>query len=358
MVSLLESIEEGPRLVPTSLPSNGGNLSAATTTFGVEIAESATRFTLTLGQTLHARRWRTRLPSPATPTVAAETIASLIERALRETSSTAHEVPVQVALGVALEDAEVDARPGIVRRLRRAPDWENAAFAEQLARWIGASVQLASATNAAAVAEARIGAGQGIVEGDPMLYLLLGRAVTSAVVVGGRYMVGAHGAEGHLGHILVRLGGPRCSCGAQGHLEPLASAQSLVRNLIGRAAASDESTAAMLRVSGGRAEAMTAAQVVQLATEGDPAARGVFDEALEALALVLAPVMLALAPAVLVVGGPLAAAGDAFLVRLRERLAGLHGLAGTALELRAGKLEPFAAMLGARLLAPGDGILH
>lgn len=353
-----EDDRKGHPSVATRLPPSSDSPGAPATVFGVEIADSATRFTLASGETTQARRWRGRLGSPASPVVAAETIASLIERALREESGIAHERPAHIDLGVALEDAEVDAPVGIVRQLRRAPGWEHAAFAKVLEERIGARVQLASATNAAAIAEARIGAGQGIAIAAPLFYLRLTRTVTSAMVVDGRYLAGAQGLEGELGHILVRAGGTRCSCGAYGHLEPLASAQSLVRNLIGRASASDESTAAMLRVSGGRAEAMTAAQVVTLAAQGDRAAREVLGEALGALAPVLATLFAALDPVMVVLGGPLAAAGEGFLAPLRERLVGLRAPSSAMPELRAGTLEPFAALLGARLLASGDGILH
>ncbi|HEX6818767.1 MAG TPA: ROK family protein [Ktedonobacterales bacterium] len=344
--------------MPLPLTAPNGDSNATRPAFGVEIADSATRFTLTSGESPRTRRWRVRLPSPATPAEATDTIASLIERALREEYAAAGTPTPPVALGVALEDAVVESRTGVVHQLRRAPGWEDMAFAEQLGERLAASVQLASATNAAAVAEARIGAGRGIAGAAPVLYVLLARTLTSAVVVGGRYLEGAHGAQGQLGHVLVRAGGPRCSCGVNGHLEPLASAQSLVRNLIGRASASDESTEAMLRVSGGRAEAMTAAQVVQLAAEGEPVARRVLDEALDGLAPVLTTQLITLGPAILIVGGPLAAAGERFLAPLRERVTALCAPSSTLAELRAGELEPFAALLGARLLAAGDGILH
>jgi len=326
---------------------------------GIEIAESATRFTLTLGDTAQSRRWHTRLASPATPAQAVDTIAALVDRAKQEGRETA-DVPatiadMQLAVGVALADAVVDARHGIVRRLRYAPGWDNFPLAERLAERTGASVRLASATNAAAVAEAHAGAGKGRAS---ILYVALGRAITSSFVGGGRYLAGAHGAEGQLGHWLVRPDGTRCACGARGHLEPIASAQSLVRNLIGRASDSDESTAAMLRVTGGRAEAMSAAQVVRLAEEGDPAARAVLDEALGALAHALANLVAVLDPAIIVIGGTLAAAGDGFFDPLAARLDALCRPFVAAPDLLPGALEPMAALLGARLIAADAAILQ
>ncbi len=327
---------------------------------GIEIAGSATRFTFTAGDTPLAGRGHERFPRPVTPDEAVTVIAGALAHAhalrggfqnppSREMLLQEHSPrpPIPVALGVALADAVVDAGRGIVRRLRYAPGWDGFPLAERLAERTRATVRLASATNAAAVAEARAGAGQGR---ESMLYVALGRTITSSFVVGGRYLAGAHDTEGQLGHVLVRPDGPRCACGAYGHLDPLASAQSLVRNLIGRASDSDESTAAMLRVSGGRAEAITAPQVVQLADEGDPAARVVLDEALDALAVALANLVAALDPAAIVIGGPLAAAGEGFFGPLAARLDALCRPFAAAPELLPGTMGPMAA-LGARLLA-------
>jgi glucokinase len=179
-----------------------------------------------------------------------------------------------------------------------------------------------------------------------VLYVALGRTVSAAFLLDGRLYRGAHGRSGDLAHWLVRPDGPRCSCGARGHLQPIASAQSLVRTMIGRAVDHPASEAAMLRVSGGRAEAMTAPQVARLAAEGDPVAAGVIGEAVEALAAALANLVAALDPGVVVLGGPLAA-GDAFLGPLGERLAALCRPFGAAPPLLPGALEPDPALVGA-----------
>src|SRR5262249_23058370 len=184
-----------------------------------------------------------------------------------------------------------------------------------------------------------------------MLYVHGGRDVSSAVVHLGGLIHGAHGAEGMLAHLAVRPEGPRCSCGLHGHLEPLASAQSIVRRMIGRASDSDESAAAMQRITGGRAEALTVAQVVRLAAEGDLAASSIVAEAIDALATGLANAVALLDPTVIVVGGPLVEAGEAFLAALGARVAELCAPFTPAPTLVWGSLEPGAALLGARLLA-------
>ena len=317
---------------------------------GVEIADSGMRLVAALDTERGARRWSTRLPAPPTAREALTHVHALIARALAESGTAAGGAGrPHVAVGVALA-GRVDAAHGTVRDVPLASGWQDFPLAAALTERWGGPVAAQTTTQAAALAEARLGAGRG--HGD-LLYLVLGRSITASFVLRGRVYYGAHGQTGDLAHWRVRADGPRCSCGARGHLEPIASAQSLVRNTIGRAVDRPESNAAMLAISGGRAEAMTAEQVVRLAAEGDPVAGAVVAEALDALAPALANLVAALDPDAIVLGGPLAAAGGAFLDPLSARLeAQRRGRPfASAPSLLAGELEPAAALIGAVLSA-------
>jgi glucokinase len=295
-----------------------------------------------------ARRWATRLPHPPTAAEAVAAMHELLARALREAGDPAaasHEP--DVAIGVALA-GKVDARRGVVRQVALAEGWHGFPLADALAQRWGAPAVIHSTTQAAALAEARQGAGQGHAD---LLYVLSGRSVSAAFVLDGHLYVGAHGLAGDLAHWQVAADGPLCSCGQRGHLGPIASAQSIVRTMIGRAVDHPESSAAMQAITGGRAEAMTAAQVAELAASGDPVARGVMDEALGALASALANLTLALDPGAIVVGGPLAFASGNALDPLATKMHALLGSRPDLPPLLAGELEPAAALIGAVLSA-------
>jgi glucokinase len=315
---------------------------------GVEIADSGTRLVVALSTERGARRWHARLPAPPTATEAVARIHELIARALAESNTAPeHAGRPDVSVGVALA-GRVDAARGMVRDLPLAHGWQDFPLAAALtARWGGPAV-IHTTTQAAALAEARLGAGRGRRE---LIYLVLGRGVMASFVLRGRVYYGAHGQTGDLGHWQANEHGPRCSCGALGHLEPIASAQSLVRNMIGKAVDRPESNAAMLHITGGRAEAMTAEQVVTLAARGDPAAGEVVGAALDALAPALANLVASLDPEAIVLGGPLASAGEAFLGPLRTRLETLCRPFTSPPVLLVGELEPAAALTGAVLSA-------
>lgn len=330
---------------------------------GVELAGSGTRLVATVqapsqgpdaapavpGAPPAAHRWYTHLPAPPTAEEAVEHLNALIERALRESGMAADMAPgampggiAPIAVGVALA-GQVDAARGVVRGVRLTNGWEDFPLAATLAARWGGPVAVLSTTQAAALAEVRVGAGRGRTN---LIYLLLGRSVSAALIVDGRLVTGAHGRAGDLAHWLAPGAGPRCACGVLGHLEPVASAQSLVRAMIGQAVDHPESNAAMLAISGGRAEAMTAEQVVRLAADGDPVARAIVDRALEALAPALANLVAAFDPEALVLGGPLAVA-SAFLDALGQRVAALCQPFTTPPPLLGGELEPAAALTGA-----------
>jgi glucokinase len=317
---------------------------------GVEIADSGMRLVAALDTARGARRWATRLLAPPAAEEAMTHVHALIARALAESGEgAASKGRPHVAVGVALAGG-VDAAHGVVRNVPLASGWHDFPLAAALTERWGGPVAAQTTTQAAALAEAQLGAGRGH---SDLLYLVLGRSITASFVLQGRVYYGAHGQTGDLAHWSVRADGPRCSCGARGHLEPIASAQSLVRNMIGQAVDRPESNAAMLAISGGRAEAMTAEQVIRLAAEGDPVAGAVVGEALDALAPALANLVAALDPDAIVLGGPLAAAGDAFLGPLGARLAAQRRgrPLAPAPSLLAGELEPAAALIGAVLSA-------
>ena len=311
---------------------------------GVVIAQSATRYS-TMALDIPSRRvWRAREETPLSPEGASALVARLIEAAQAEIGV---EDPSEVAVCCAIE-ADLDAEREHVVTLRYAPGWEEVGFRELLAQRLSGPISLATVTEAAALAEYERGTAR---DQRSLLYILPARGITACYIEQGQILRGAHGSAGSLDHWPAHESGPCCACGGHGHLASLASAQSIVRMMIGRASDSDESTAAMLRISGGRAEAMSAAQVVELAAMGDVAAQSVIEGATNALASALAALYLTLDPSSIVIGGPLALAQDYFFQMLNERLRVRSRGVSSPPQVVPGTLEPNAALTGAGILA-------
>jgi glucokinase len=88
----------------------------------------------------------------------------------------------------------------------------------------GLPVYLDNDANAAALAEAHMGAGRGA---RFLVHLTLGTGIGGGIIINGRVYRGALGAAAEPGHMIIMEDGPPCTCGARGCLESLASGWSI-----------------------------------------------------------------------------------------------------------------------------------
>src|SRR5437867_581191 len=110
--------------------------------------------------------------------------------------------------------------PGAFRYLEGAP--LDAWIVRALGRRIG--VTLDNDARAALAGERRWGAARG--KRDVVL-LTLGSGVGGAIAAAGRMLDGHANVAGHLGHVVVEVDGPACSCGNRGCLEAIFSARAI-----------------------------------------------------------------------------------------------------------------------------------
>ena len=88
-------------------------------------------------------------------------------------------------------------------------------------------VRLTNDANAAALGEAKYGAGE---EYSNIIMLTLGTGVGGGIIINGKLYEGNLGKAGELGHIVVEVDGEQCTCGRKGCLEAYASASALIRD--------------------------------------------------------------------------------------------------------------------------------
>ncbi len=253
--------------------------------------------------------------------------------------------------GVAV-GAPVDAHRGVVRTMYRAEGWDQLPLKDIIEQQCGVATILDNDANAAALGEAMFGAGAGE---RNLVYVGLGRGIGAGIVLNGLIYHGDRTMAGEIGHTIVKEDGPLCSCGRRGHLEAIASAQSIVRTMIGVSVEYPQTEEAIRRITGGRAEAMTVDQVFRIAAEGDPIAQGVVDEALRYLAMSLANLVNLLDPGVIILGGAVALAGDLLFGPLRQMVPPLCLRASTdPVRIVPSALGSEAALKGAVALALQD----
>jgi predicted NBD/HSP70 family sugar kinase len=143
----------------------------------------------------------------------------------------------------------------------------------------------------------------------------VGTGVGAGLFQKGALVRGAFGVAGEIGHL--PLGDPqaRCVCGRHGCVETAAASGAIA------AMASQASDAATMGID----------QAVQMARQGDNAAKKAFERAGHVLGLAVATLVNLTGPAVVILAGELADATDLFEAPLRRALAGhAFGTAGQA----------------------------
>ncbi|MGW4077741.1 ROK family transcriptional regulator [Streptomyces asiaticus] len=219
------------------------------------------------------------LPWEGRIALAERLVGTLADGALRLGALNA--IGVGVVGPVEDSDAGPDAGP--------AQPWPSADLPALLRKRFEAPVLVDNNTRLAALAEATWGAAAG---GQDVLYLRLSHGVGGGLVVAGALHRGAYGLSGEFGHIAVESGDGRCSCGATGCLETVASVGAVL---------------AAYRRAGGHADGLAA--LLGALEAGDPVALRTLEAAGTHIGTVLAAVCNAIGPGVIVLGGELAAAG-------------------------------------------------
>ncbi|RZJ09030.1 MAG: ROK family protein, partial [Rubrivivax sp.] len=120
-------------------------------------------------------------------------------------------------------------------------------------------------------------------QADPLLLVLVGEGVGAGLVVGGRLLTGARGLAGEVGHMVLQIDGPLCSCGRRGCAEAMIGSRALLQGT------------------------------------GSPSPAAV-TKAGRYLGVLLQNLAVAYDPACIVIGGPAVVLGDALLEPVRATL--------------------------------------
>ena len=195
----------------------------------------------------------------------------------------------------------------------------------------GVPVRLAGDGLCMALGEQWRGAGQ---DAAFMLGMVVSTGVGGGLVLGGAPYGGRTGNAGHVGHVVVEVDGPPCSCGGRGCVEAIASGPNLV------------SWARSQGWSGEDAKALATA-----AADGNPLALRAFRRGARAVAAMISSVAAVCDLDLVVIGGGVANAGPVLFEPLHEALsdyAGLDFLSG--LRVVPAELGGEAGLIGAAAL--------
>lgn len=219
---------------------------------------------------------------------------------------------------------------GVVRATAILPGWEGVDAQGAAETAFGAPVLIENDANLGALAEHRRGVGRGH---DTSVFVKISSGVGAGIIIANQLFHGSSGSAGEIGHLTLDDQGPLCRCGSRGCLEAYTSVETVQAMMADQLPGADFDT------------------IVEAARTGNVSAQRSLEDAGLHLGWGLASIVNLINPAVVVVGGDMARAGDLLLesARIGLRRHALDSVATTP--LLASALGERASLVGAVLLA-------
>ena len=240
-----------------------------------------------------------------------------------------------------------DSRTGMAVQAVNVP-LKDIAFGDVMSERLQMPVVVDNDGNCHAVCESRLGIAQGATD---VALLTLGTGIGGGLLLNGEIYRGWIMGGAEMGHMIVDMNGRPCqgNCPNWGCLESVASGTALVREA-SLAVARQPDTALGHALEEGRE--LTGPLITELATAGDPVARGAIETIGRALGVGLVNLVNIFNPQVIVIGGGVIAAGELLLAPAREVMLERALAPGKdVVRVEAARMGPEAGMIGAGLLA-------
>jgi predicted NBD/HSP70 family sugar kinase len=230
-------------------------------------------------------------------------LAATLLKVCRSLDGTRHRI---IGIGIGLPGG-VDEASGF---LHFAPNlgWRDVRFGELLGEKLAGSTLaevplfIQNEADVAALGEMEFNPAQAF---DPLLYVSINQGVGAGVIVGDRLLTGKRGFAGEVGHMVLQLNGPACSCGRRGCAEALIGVRAMLREA---EAAEAELPHAPLREIQHRLARNDAYTIKAVRKAGN------------SLGVLLQNLASAYDPACIVLGGSVVELGEAFLLPAMQTL--------------------------------------
>lgn len=232
----------------------------------------------------------------AGPDVAVSQVTQLVDRALNEAGID----PARVAgVGIGVP-GPLSHTSGKTIEPPIMPGWSGTALVECFGAALPFKVIVDNDANLGALAEYHSGAAQGI---RNIAYIYLGQTgIGAGLVINGAIYRGDIGSAGEIGHLTIDEDGPQCRCGSFGCLEALAG----LPQILAQAKAL------------GKGAQPNLDQLIERAHNGDETVRDLFARAGRHIGVAVASLLNLFNPGLVVLGGPLAAAGNLLIEPARQ----------------------------------------
>ena len=254
----------------------------------------------------------------ATPTEGGpEDVAREMAAALREAAAQA-DVGTRELAGVGVgSPGDADESTGVVSGARNLPSWQGSfPLGERLAETLGTTVAIGNDVQVAVQGEFDLGAGR---DYESILGVWWGTGVGGGLILGGKPWLG-RGAAAEIGHVVVKRGGARCTCGRRGCMEAYAGRGAMelkARKEVEKGAKTD-----LFKIMEERGRDRLTSGVWERALKhGDELATHLIERALKALGTGIASACNVIDPEAVIIGGGLGVRfGEHYVRRIADEM--------------------------------------
>jgi glucokinase len=256
-----------------------------------------------------------RRPTPSTG--GPEDVAKEVAAALREAAAEARLGTRDLSGAGVGSPGDADEETGVVSDARNLPGWNRSfPLGRYLSEKLGVPVAIGNDVQVAVQAEFDLGAAK---EFDSLLGVWWGTGVGGGLILDGKPWLG-RGAAAEIGHMVLKRGGARCTCGRRGCMEAYAGRLAMelkARKEVERGAKTD-----LFRIMEERGRDRLTSGVWERAIKhGDDLATRLIDRAVKYLGAGIASAVNLLDPEAVIVGGGLGIRfGEKYVQRIANRM--------------------------------------
>ncbi len=190
-------------------------------------------------------------------------------------------------------------------------------------------------------------------DGKPkhLVGVFIGTGIGAGLILEGKLYSGFNKTAAEVGHMVLEVGGPKCSCGNRGCFEALASRQAIFKKI--QTAVKDGQKTVLTESLGADLADMRSGDLRKALRRGDKLVERVIEEAAEYIGIGIANLVNLLSPEVVVLGGGVIDALEDEMMAIIVETAHDYALRGTdeGLEIIASKLGDNAGIHGGAVLA-------
>jgi len=271
-------------------------------------------------------------PTPADENKGLEVIVEAIRNLARENGLSKESIR---GAGLCIPGF-LDLKERKILKLPNLPLWNATYFPQMLEEALQFPVVADNDANLAALGEFMEGAGR---NSNPFIYLTISTGIGGGVILDGEILHGWQGLAAEVGHIVLKPGGPLCSCGQNGCWEALSSGTAIAKRAKEKIEAGAKSSLAVLRQ-------ITAEDVFAAKRQGDVLADAIIEEAVFYSAQGIFNLVQILNPQHIAIGGGISRAGGEFFSLLQKSLDLFLRFFPTRVGISAAELDPDSGLIG------------